>query len=51
MTQNLKRMADKNEKRMLYALETFARLCKHLTEAVKHLTKDSFKQNLVVRSS
>jgi len=46
-------MADKNEKRMLYALETlnFACLCKHLIEAVKHLTEDSFKQNLVVKSS
>ena len=36
-------MAYRNEKRMLYALEEFARLCRTLYE-------DSFQQNITVRS-
>ena len=43
-TYNLKRMAHRNKKGMLRALEAFARVC------VKHFNKDSFEQNLVVRS-
>ena len=43
-TQKLKRMAYKNKKRTLHALEVFARVC------VKRLNEDSCEQNLVVWS-